>query len=115
MAGDRIDTSLVNAIAFDPYTHGYYKVAEKVGEAFKDGSQFKKRYLRSTGVPKDRDSCVCTLLRSIDLLIVYSSSFPPSYASDPILHEIYLFISFWSITLLPNNVIACFGHLLMQR
>lgn len=42
MAGDRIDTSLVNAIAFDPYTHGYYKVAERVGEAFKDGSQFKK-------------------------------------------------------------------------
>lgn len=28
---------MVNAIAFDPYTHGYYKVAERVGEAFKDG------------------------------------------------------------------------------
>lgn len=25
--------SLANAIAFDPYTHGYYKVAERVGEA----------------------------------------------------------------------------------
>lgn len=34
--------SLVNAIAFDPYTHGYYKVTERVGEAFKDGIQLKK-------------------------------------------------------------------------
>lgn len=42
MAGDRIDIYLVNAIAFDPYTHGYYKVAERVGEAFIDGLQFKK-------------------------------------------------------------------------
>ncbi len=42
MAGDKIDISLVNAIAFDPYTHGYYKVAERVGEAFKDGLQLKK-------------------------------------------------------------------------
>lgn len=38
----KIDMSLVNAIAFDPYTHGYYKVAERVGEAFKDGLQLKK-------------------------------------------------------------------------
>ena len=42
MVGDKIDMSLVNAIAFDPYTHGYYKVAERVGEAFKDGLQLKK-------------------------------------------------------------------------
>ena len=42
MAGDKIDMNLVNAIAFDPYTHGYYKVAERVGEAFKDGLQLKK-------------------------------------------------------------------------
>ncbi len=41
MAGDKIDLSLVNAIAFDPYTHGYYKVAERVGEAFKDGLKLK--------------------------------------------------------------------------
>ena len=40
--GDKIDISLVNAIAFDPYTHGYYKVTERVGEAFKDGLQLKK-------------------------------------------------------------------------
>ena len=37
MAGDKIDMTLVNAIAFDPYTHGYYRLAERVGGAFKDG------------------------------------------------------------------------------
>lgn len=42
MVGDKIDMSLVNAIAFDPYTHGYYKVTERVGEAFKDGLKLKK-------------------------------------------------------------------------
>ena len=41
MVGDKVDMSLVNAIAFDPYTHGYYKVAERVGEAFKDGLKLK--------------------------------------------------------------------------
>lgn len=38
----KVDINLVNAIAFDPYTHGYYKVSERVGEAFKDGLQLKK-------------------------------------------------------------------------
>lgn len=42
MVDDKVDMSLVNAIAFDPYTHGYYKVTERVGEAFKDGLQLKK-------------------------------------------------------------------------
>ncbi len=42
MAGDIVDMSLVNAIAFDPYTHGYYRVTERVGEAFKDGIRLKK-------------------------------------------------------------------------
>lgn len=42
MDGDRLDIALVNAIAFDPYTHGYYLVNERVGEAFKDGLKFKK-------------------------------------------------------------------------
>ena len=42
MAGDKVDMSLVNAIAFDPYTHGYYRVSERVGDAFKDGLQLKK-------------------------------------------------------------------------
>lgn len=38
---DKVDMTLVNAIAFDPYTHGYYKVGERVGEAFKDGLKLK--------------------------------------------------------------------------
>ncbi len=42
MVDQKLDMSLVNAIAFDPYTHGYYKVTERVGEAFKDGLQLKK-------------------------------------------------------------------------
>lgn len=42
MAGGRVDMSLVNAIAFDPYTHGYYRVGERVGEAFQDGLKLKK-------------------------------------------------------------------------
>ncbi len=41
MNGDNVDVSLLNAIAFDPYTHGYYKVTERVGEAFKDGFELK--------------------------------------------------------------------------
>ena len=41
MNGDNVDINLVNAIAFDPYTHGYYRVSEKVGNAFKDGLQLK--------------------------------------------------------------------------
>ena len=43
MEGDKLNMALVNAIAFDPYTHGYYKVTERVGEAFKDGMKLKKR------------------------------------------------------------------------
>ena len=42
MDGENINISKVNAIAFDPYTHGYYKVTERVGEAFKDGMELKK-------------------------------------------------------------------------
>ena len=42
MADGKVDMSLVNAIAFDPYTHGYYRVTERVGEAFKDGLKLKK-------------------------------------------------------------------------
>lgn len=37
MKDGKIDIELVNAIAFDPYTHGYYKVTKRVGNAFKDG------------------------------------------------------------------------------
>ena len=42
MVDGKIDMSKVNAIAFDPYTHGYYKVTERVGEAFHDGLKMKK-------------------------------------------------------------------------
>lgn len=42
MVNGEIDMSLVNAIAFDPYTHGYYKAADRVGDAFKDGLKLKK-------------------------------------------------------------------------
>ena len=41
MVDGKLDMSLVNAVAFDPYTHGYYRVAERVGEAFKDGLKIK--------------------------------------------------------------------------
>ena len=39
--GDKVDVTLLDAIAFDPYTHGYYKVNDRVGNAFKDGLQLK--------------------------------------------------------------------------
>lgn len=42
MDGENVNIELVNAISFDPYTHGYYKVTERVGNAFKDGLQLKK-------------------------------------------------------------------------
>ena len=42
MANGNVDINLLEAIAFDPYTHGYYKVTDRVGNAFKDGLQLKK-------------------------------------------------------------------------
>ena len=42
MADGKVDMSRVNAIAFDPYTHGYYEVTERVGEAFRDGLKLKE-------------------------------------------------------------------------
>ena len=42
LANGQLDMSLVNAIAFDTYTHGYYKVTERVGEAFQEGLKLKK-------------------------------------------------------------------------
>lgn len=38
----KIDIEALRAIAFDPYTHGYYLVSQRVGEAFKDGLKLKK-------------------------------------------------------------------------
>ena len=43
MENGKINMSLVNAIAFDPYTHGCYKVTERMGEAFKNGLKLKKQ------------------------------------------------------------------------
>ena len=37
----KVDIDSVEAIAFDPYTHGYYKVGGRVGEAFRDGLKIK--------------------------------------------------------------------------
>ena len=31
----------INAIMYDPFNHGYYKVGEKVGQAFADGNKLK--------------------------------------------------------------------------
>lgn len=42
MADGKVDISRVDAIAFDPYTHGYYRVTERVGETFKDGLKLKE-------------------------------------------------------------------------
>ena len=37
----KVDIDKLSAIAFDPYTHGYYKVSGRVGDAFKDGLKIK--------------------------------------------------------------------------
>lgn len=42
MTENNVDVQKLQAIAYDPYTHGYYKVAERVGNAFKDGLRLKK-------------------------------------------------------------------------
>ena len=42
LKNDKVDITAVEAITFDPYTHGYYKVTERVGDAFKDGLKLKK-------------------------------------------------------------------------
>ena len=42
LVNGQLDMSLVNAIAFDTYTHGYYKVTDRVGEAFQEGLKLKK-------------------------------------------------------------------------
>lgn len=37
----KVDAGRINAIMYDPFTHGYYKVGEKVGQAFSDGNKLK--------------------------------------------------------------------------
>jgi flavin reductase (DIM6/NTAB) family NADH-FMN oxidoreductase RutF len=39
MSGDKVNIDSLEAIALDPYTHGYYKVSGRVGEAFSDGKK----------------------------------------------------------------------------
>lgn len=39
MTDGKPDISKVQAIAYDPFTRGYYRVAERVGDAFKDGKK----------------------------------------------------------------------------
>lgn len=41
MSDGQVDIEKLSAIAFDPYTHGYYTVTKRVGNAFKDGLQLK--------------------------------------------------------------------------
>ena len=36
-----VDIDSLEAIAFDPYTHGYYKVGGRVGNTFSDGAKLK--------------------------------------------------------------------------
>jgi hypothetical protein len=42
MKDGKVDVEALQAITFDPYTHGYYQVSKRVGEAFKDGLKLKK-------------------------------------------------------------------------
>lgn len=37
MDGDTLNIEKVDAIAFDPYTNGYFRVQKRVGNAFGDG------------------------------------------------------------------------------
>jgi len=41
LKGDKVDIDSLEAIAFDPYTNGYYKVSGRVGEAYKDGLKLR--------------------------------------------------------------------------
>ena len=41
MKDGTIDIDALEAISFDPYTHGYYLVRGRVGEAFRDGLKLK--------------------------------------------------------------------------
>ena len=38
----KVNISKLKALAFDPFTHGYYLVDKRVGDAFKDGMKIKK-------------------------------------------------------------------------
>ncbi len=42
MTNENVDIGKLKAIAFDPYTHGYYEIGKRVGNAFHDGMELKK-------------------------------------------------------------------------
>lgn len=46
LKNDKLDIDSLEAIAFDPYTHGYYKVSQRVGEAFSDGKKLIKNKIK---------------------------------------------------------------------
>ncbi len=41
MKDGNVDIGLLDAIAFDPFTNGYYRIGERVGSAFSDGMKIK--------------------------------------------------------------------------
>ncbi len=41
MNEENVDISKLHAISFDPFTHGYYEIGPRVGNAFKDGLELK--------------------------------------------------------------------------
>lgn len=41
LVNGKVDIDKVEAIAYDPYTYGYYKVSTRVGNAFKEGLKIK--------------------------------------------------------------------------
>ena len=64
MNGENVDIELVDAIAFDPYTHGYYKVTQRVGDAFKDGLQLKNDHTNYEEIIKNDNLFFFILLLS---------------------------------------------------
>ncbi len=38
---EKVDIAKLDAIAYDPFTHGYYRIGERVGNAFSDGQKLK--------------------------------------------------------------------------
>ena len=43
LTNNKVDIAKLKALAFDPFTHGYYVVEKRVGEAFKDGLKVKNK------------------------------------------------------------------------
>ncbi len=41
IADEKVDIAKLDAIAYDPFTHGYYRIGERVGNAFSDGQKLK--------------------------------------------------------------------------